>query len=138
MTFCWRGTRGSGAAGELGEWRWPATRNRRDRKAVFLVSDDAERYRSCRIRLLPTSGVISCSSAVSSNARDEFRRAATMTCHERERALLVGPGGDTWQSEPMLNQVADGVWVRQSEWVLSNAIAVRGEDGLILFEPACR
>ncbi len=26
----------------------------------------------------------------------------------------------------MLNQVADGVSVRQSEWVLSNAIAVRG------------
>src|SRR6266566_9627034 len=27
----------------------------------------------------------------------------------------------------MLNQVADGVWVRQSEWVWSNAIVVRGE-----------
>jgi hypothetical protein len=25
----------------------------------------------------------------------------------------------------MLNQVADGVWVRQSAWVWSNAIAVR-------------
>jgi glyoxylase-like metal-dependent hydrolase (beta-lactamase superfamily II) len=35
----------------------------------------------------------------------------------------------------VLNQVADGVWVRQSEWVLSNAIAVRGEDGLILVDP---
>jgi glyoxylase-like metal-dependent hydrolase (beta-lactamase superfamily II) len=35
----------------------------------------------------------------------------------------------------MLNQVADGVWVRQSAWVLSNAIAVRGEDGLILVDP---
>src|SRR6478752_3471207 len=35
----------------------------------------------------------------------------------------------------MLNQVADGVWVRQSEWVWSNAIAVRGEDGLILVDP---
>ena len=35
----------------------------------------------------------------------------------------------------MLNQVADGVWVRQSEWVLSNAIAVRGEGGLILVDP---
>jgi hypothetical protein len=46
---------------------------------------------------------------VSSNALDEFRRAATMTRQERERALLV--------------------WVRQSEWVLSNAIAVRGEGG---------
>jgi glyoxylase-like metal-dependent hydrolase (beta-lactamase superfamily II) len=35
----------------------------------------------------------------------------------------------------MLNQVADGVWVRQSEWVLSNAVVVRGEDGLILVDP---
>lgn len=34
-----------------------------------------------------------------------------------------------------LNQVADGVWVRQSEWVWSNAIAVRGEGGLILVDP---
>jgi len=32
----------------------------------------------------------------------------------------------------MLNQVAEGVWVRQSEWVMSNAVVVRGEDGLIL------
>ena len=38
-------------------------------------------------------------------------------------------GGDTRKNEPMLNQVADGVWVRQSAWVLSNAIAVRGELG---------
>lgn len=35
----------------------------------------------------------------------------------------------------MLNQVADGVWVRQSAWVWSNAIAVRGEGGLILIDP---
>jgi glyoxylase-like metal-dependent hydrolase (beta-lactamase superfamily II) len=35
----------------------------------------------------------------------------------------------------MLNQVADGVWVRQSEWVWSNAVAVRGERGLILVDP---
>jgi glyoxylase-like metal-dependent hydrolase (beta-lactamase superfamily II) len=35
----------------------------------------------------------------------------------------------------MLKEVADGVWVRQSEWVLSNAIAVRGERGLILVDP---
>jgi glyoxylase-like metal-dependent hydrolase (beta-lactamase superfamily II) len=35
----------------------------------------------------------------------------------------------------MLNQVADGVWVRQSEWVWSNATVVRGEDGLILVDP---
>src|SRR5512132_2428324 len=35
----------------------------------------------------------------------------------------------------MLNQVADGVWVRQSAWVWSNAIVVRGESGLILVDP---
>jgi glyoxylase-like metal-dependent hydrolase (beta-lactamase superfamily II) len=35
----------------------------------------------------------------------------------------------------VLTQVADGVWVRQSEWVWSNAIAVRGERGLILVDP---
>ncbi len=35
----------------------------------------------------------------------------------------------------MLNQVADGVWVRQSERVWSNAIVVRGQDGLILVDP---
>jgi glyoxylase-like metal-dependent hydrolase (beta-lactamase superfamily II) len=34
-----------------------------------------------------------------------------------------------------LTQVADGVWVRQSEWVWTNSIAVRGEDGLILIDP---
>jgi glyoxylase-like metal-dependent hydrolase (beta-lactamase superfamily II) len=35
----------------------------------------------------------------------------------------------------VLNQVADGVWVRQSEWVWSNAIVVRGEAGLVLVDP---
>ena len=35
----------------------------------------------------------------------------------------------------MLHQVGDGVWVRQSEWVWSNAIVVRGEGGLILVDP---
>src|ERR1700744_2117278 len=35
----------------------------------------------------------------------------------------------------MLNQVADGVWVRQSAWVWTNAIVVRGESGLILVDP---
>jgi glyoxylase-like metal-dependent hydrolase (beta-lactamase superfamily II) len=35
----------------------------------------------------------------------------------------------------MLTQVADGVWVRQSAWVWSNAIVVRGEGGLILVDP---
>ncbi len=35
----------------------------------------------------------------------------------------------------MLTQVADGVWVRQSEWVWTNTMAVCGEDGLILIDP---
>src|SRR5215203_2190779 len=35
----------------------------------------------------------------------------------------------------MLSEVADGVWVRQSEWVWSNAIVVRGDGGLILVDP---
>ena len=35
----------------------------------------------------------------------------------------------------MLSQVADGVWVRQSGWVWSNAIVVRGDGGLVLVDP---
>jgi glyoxylase-like metal-dependent hydrolase (beta-lactamase superfamily II) len=35
----------------------------------------------------------------------------------------------------MLNPVADGVWVRQSAWVWSNAIVVRGASGLVLVDP---
>jgi glyoxylase-like metal-dependent hydrolase (beta-lactamase superfamily II) len=35
----------------------------------------------------------------------------------------------------MLTQVAEGVWVRQSGWVWTNSIVVRGEDGLILVDP---
>jgi glyoxylase-like metal-dependent hydrolase (beta-lactamase superfamily II) len=35
----------------------------------------------------------------------------------------------------MLTQVADGVWIRQSEWVWTNSIVVRGDDGLILIDP---
>jgi glyoxylase-like metal-dependent hydrolase (beta-lactamase superfamily II) len=35
----------------------------------------------------------------------------------------------------MLTEVAEGVWVRQSEWVWTNATVVRGEDGLILVDP---
>ncbi|HET6830603.1 MAG TPA: MBL fold metallo-hydrolase [Solirubrobacterales bacterium] len=31
--------------------------------------------------------------------------------------------------------MADGVWVRQSDWVWTNSIVVRGEDGLILVDP---
>jgi glyoxylase-like metal-dependent hydrolase (beta-lactamase superfamily II) len=35
----------------------------------------------------------------------------------------------------MLTQVTDGVWVRQSAWVWTNTIAVRGQGGLILVDP---
>jgi glyoxylase-like metal-dependent hydrolase (beta-lactamase superfamily II) len=35
----------------------------------------------------------------------------------------------------MLNEVADGVWVRQSEWIWSNSTVVRGDDGLVLVDP---
>ena len=35
----------------------------------------------------------------------------------------------------MLTQVADGVWVRQSAWVWTNTIVVRGKDGLVLVDP---
>ena len=35
----------------------------------------------------------------------------------------------------MLNEVADGVWVRQSEWVWSNAVVVRGDDGAVVVDP---
>jgi glyoxylase-like metal-dependent hydrolase (beta-lactamase superfamily II) len=34
-----------------------------------------------------------------------------------------------------LEQVADGVWVRQSEWVWTNSIVVRGDDGLVVIDP---
>ena len=34
----------------------------------------------------------------------------------------------------MLKQVADGVWVRQSEWVWSNAVVVHGDAGLVLLD----
>ena len=35
----------------------------------------------------------------------------------------------------MLNEVADGVWVRQSAWVWSNSVVVRGEGGLTIVDP---
>jgi glyoxylase-like metal-dependent hydrolase (beta-lactamase superfamily II) len=35
----------------------------------------------------------------------------------------------------VLTQVADGVWVRQSEWVWSNATVVRTDDGLVVVDP---
>ena len=35
----------------------------------------------------------------------------------------------------MLSEVADGLWVRQSQWVWSNSIVVRGRGGLTLVDP---
>jgi glyoxylase-like metal-dependent hydrolase (beta-lactamase superfamily II) len=35
----------------------------------------------------------------------------------------------------MLTEVADGVWVQQSEWVWTNAVVVRGDGGLVLVDP---
>ncbi|MHB8234385.1 MAG: MBL fold metallo-hydrolase [Solirubrobacteraceae bacterium] len=35
----------------------------------------------------------------------------------------------------MLVQVADGVWVQQSDWVWTNSIVVREADGLVLVDP---
>jgi glyoxylase-like metal-dependent hydrolase (beta-lactamase superfamily II) len=35
----------------------------------------------------------------------------------------------------MLNRVADGVWARQSEWVWTNSIVVRGDAGLVVVDP---
>jgi glyoxylase-like metal-dependent hydrolase (beta-lactamase superfamily II) len=35
----------------------------------------------------------------------------------------------------VLTEVADGVWVRQSEWMWSTATVVRGEVGLVLVDP---
>jgi glyoxylase-like metal-dependent hydrolase (beta-lactamase superfamily II) len=34
-----------------------------------------------------------------------------------------------------LTEIADGVWVRQSEWVWTNSIVVRAGDGLVLVDP---
>src|SRR5215467_15836237 len=63
--------------------------------------------------------------------------------HDSYRATRDGRAGprpcqpttSRLESASMLNQVADGVWVRQSEWVWSNATVVRGEGGLFLVDP---
>jgi glyoxylase-like metal-dependent hydrolase (beta-lactamase superfamily II) len=34
-----------------------------------------------------------------------------------------------------LDEVADGVWVRQSGWMWTNSIVVRGDDGLVVIDP---
>lgn len=35
----------------------------------------------------------------------------------------------------MLTEVAEGVWVRQSKWVRTNAIVLRGDSGVLLIDP---
>ncbi|WP_290060731.1 MBL fold metallo-hydrolase, partial [Amycolatopsis solani] len=35
----------------------------------------------------------------------------------------------------MLNEVADGVWVRQSGWVWSNTTVIRADHGLVVVDP---
>jgi glyoxylase-like metal-dependent hydrolase (beta-lactamase superfamily II) len=57
--------------------------------------------------------------------------------HDGEgEAAVLGPFASIFlRSELVLTQVADGVWVRQSVWVWTNSIVVRGADGLILVDP---
>jgi glyoxylase-like metal-dependent hydrolase (beta-lactamase superfamily II) len=38
----------------------------------------------------------------------------------------------------MLTEIADGVWVRQSDWVWTNSIVIRGDDGLLLVDPGIK
>jgi glyoxylase-like metal-dependent hydrolase (beta-lactamase superfamily II) len=49
--------------------------------------------------------------------------------------MVAAPKPTDWVEMGRMKQVADGVWVRQSEWVWTNSIVVRGEDGLILIDP---
>src|SRR4029079_7900193 len=55
----------------------------------------------------------------------------------KRNASGAEPSRRSWSRRggSMLTEVADGVWVRQSEWVWTNSIVVRGEDGLILVDP---
>jgi glyoxylase-like metal-dependent hydrolase (beta-lactamase superfamily II) len=69
------------------------------------------------------------------SAGSETAPFAYATAYASDRAGNATPGKDPRQGEPMLTQVADGVWVRQSEWVWTNSIVVRGEGGLILVDP---
>jgi glyoxylase-like metal-dependent hydrolase (beta-lactamase superfamily II) len=47
----------------------------------------------------------------------------------------MASGRCTCQGEPVLEEIADGVWVRQSAWARSNATVVRGEGGVVLVDP---
>lgn len=51
------------------------------------------------------------------------------------RVTTIARTGGTCHSRSMLTEVADGVWVRQSEWVWSNAVVVRADGGLVLVDP---
>src|SRR6516225_9011515 len=67
---------------------------------------------------------------------DSYRPTrAGLVSHGDTTSRIVSATTSRLESASMLNQVADGVWVRQSEWVWSNAIVVRGEGGLILVDP---
>lgn len=35
----------------------------------------------------------------------------------------------------MVDEVADGIWIRQSEWVWTNSVVVRSEDALTIIDP---
>jgi glyoxylase-like metal-dependent hydrolase (beta-lactamase superfamily II) len=74
-------------------------------------------------------------SSFSTSAGSEAAAVAYAPAYAPDRAGNATPGRDPRQGEPVLTQVADGVWVRQSEWVWTNSIVVRGEDGLILIDP---
>src|ERR687887_158707 len=70
------------------------------------------------------------SGATGSSTVERSIRCAPESCHSKTARPPRRP-----PEMGKLNQVADGVWVRQSEWVWTNSIAVRGEDGLTLIDP---
>lgn len=35
----------------------------------------------------------------------------------------------------MLQQITEGVWVHESEFLMSNSVVVRGADGVLLIDP---
>jgi glyoxylase-like metal-dependent hydrolase (beta-lactamase superfamily II) len=49
--------------------------------------------------------------------------------------VRIAAGSVAEERAPMMSEVADGVWVRQSEWVWSNSVVVRVPDGVILVDP---
>ncbi len=51
------------------------------------------------------------------------------------RSGAIAPHAPGWHRGPMLNEVAEGVWVRQSTWVWSNTTVIRADDGLLVVDP---